>query len=276
MPDAAVPAAAPAGAASARDRGTTAEATDAAALLLALLSIGETTLAGLPEAPHVARTAQACAALGARATRLGEGAWLVAGVGVGGIVAPRAPLAFGSAIGAASLVAAIVGAHPISARIVVDGPPTRFAPLAAALAGMGAVLHARDEGGATALDVTGPGETAPIVFDAGDGTDAPLLAAAILLAGLNAPGCVTVVGPDAALDPMVGLLRRHGARVSVEARGERCAVALEGQPELRVARPAPRGTAHDDDPARAGPESTAAQGAAGGAPETGRAPEWAS
>src|SRR5208337_1170231 len=67
------------------------------ALILGLLTLGETTIEGLLEGEDVLRTAEACRALGAKATRQGEGAWSVSGLGIGALLAPRETLDFGNA-----------------------------------------------------------------------------------------------------------------------------------------------------------------------------------
>lgn len=209
-------------------------APDLAAFLLGLLAIGETTVEGVADGPQATRVATACAALGARVERLGDASFALAGVGVGGLVPPQAPLDLGPDIDAAILVAALVGSHPITARLVVGERAAALAPVAAALRRMGAAMDLREEDGAVGLAVTGPRETVPIAFEAPvDAAGGPSLAAAVLLAGLNSPGRVTVVAPVGALDPLVDLLRRFGARVAVEARDETCAIVLDGQPELR-------------------------------------------
>ncbi|WP_349369432.1 hypothetical protein [Salinarimonas sp.] len=208
-------------------------APDLAAFLLGLLAIGETTIDGVGDGPQVTRVAKVCAALGARVERLGDASWALAGVGVGGLVTPRAPLDLGPDMDAAALVAALVGSHPITARLVVTARAAPLAPVAAALRRMGAAIEPREENGSVGLAVTGPRETVPIAFEAAvDAAGGPSPAAAVLLAGLNSPGRVTVVAPVGALDPLVDLLRRFGARVALETRDETCAIVLEGQPEL--------------------------------------------
>ncbi|MGH8277775.1 MAG: 3-phosphoshikimate 1-carboxyvinyltransferase, partial [Steroidobacteraceae bacterium] len=49
------------------------------ALILGLLCVGETAIVGLLEGGDVLRTAAACAALGAKVERRGEGRWSVRG-----------------------------------------------------------------------------------------------------------------------------------------------------------------------------------------------------
>src|SRR3974390_3620482 len=55
------------------------------ALILAAMTVGESTVSGLLEGEDVLNTAQAMRALGASMERHGEGAWRIHGVGVGGL-----------------------------------------------------------------------------------------------------------------------------------------------------------------------------------------------
>src|ERR1700730_11157363 len=54
------------------------------ALMLGALAVGQTEISGLLEGEDVLATAAALNALGARATRVGDGRWTVDGVGIGG------------------------------------------------------------------------------------------------------------------------------------------------------------------------------------------------
>ena len=56
------------------------------ALILGALTVGETRIEGLLEGQDVLDTAKAMRAFGAEVERVGEGAWRVHGVGVGGYV----------------------------------------------------------------------------------------------------------------------------------------------------------------------------------------------
>ncbi len=61
------------------------------ALILGALTVGETTVAGLLEGEDVLHTAEAMRALGAQVERMGEHAWRIHGVGVGGFAQSRRP-----------------------------------------------------------------------------------------------------------------------------------------------------------------------------------------
>jgi 3-phosphoshikimate 1-carboxyvinyltransferase len=58
------------------------------ALIFGALTVGGTRISGLLEGEDVINTAKAMRALGATVERIGEGAWLVHGVGVGGFAEP--------------------------------------------------------------------------------------------------------------------------------------------------------------------------------------------
>src|ERR1700756_4619451 len=62
------------------------------ALILGALGVGRTRISGLLEGEDVINTSKAMAALGAQVARVGEGAWEIDGVGVGGFRTPDPPL----------------------------------------------------------------------------------------------------------------------------------------------------------------------------------------
>src|SRR5437660_10174597 len=86
------------------------------ALIFGALTVGETEVAGLLEGEDVINTANAMRALGAKLERIGEGAWRVHGVGVGGFRAPDGVLDVGNSRTACRLAMAAVAGCPISTR----------------------------------------------------------------------------------------------------------------------------------------------------------------
>src|SRR5215213_10292226 len=66
------------------------------ALIVGALAVGETRITGLLEGEDVINTGRAMRALGATVERVGEGAWSIRGVGVGGFAEPAAALDFGN------------------------------------------------------------------------------------------------------------------------------------------------------------------------------------
>src|SRR5499427_3758921 len=80
------------------------------ALILGALSVGRTRISGLLEGEDVINTSKAIAALGAQVERVGEQAWEIHGVGVGGFRTPAATLDFGnSGTGARLMMGAVAG-----------------------------------------------------------------------------------------------------------------------------------------------------------------------
>jgi 3-phosphoshikimate 1-carboxyvinyltransferase len=203
-------------------------------LILGLLAIGETTIEGLLEGDDVLRTAKACEALGARIERLGPGSWKVAGVGIGGLVSPADVLDFGNAGTGSRLMMGVAGSHPITATF--DGDASlRKRPMARILDPlvlMGTTVVAQEPGGRVPLTLKGPAETTPIVYE----TPVPSaqIKSAVLLAGLNSPGTVTVIENEASRDHTERMLALFGATIAVEPHGEAGRrITLQGQPELR-------------------------------------------
>jgi 3-phosphoshikimate 1-carboxyvinyltransferase len=203
------------------------------AIIFGLLTVGATEIAGLLEGEDVLRSAAAARALGADVERLGEGRWIVRGVGVGGLAEPAETLDFGNAGTGSRLMMGVVGAHPI--RATFDGDASlRKRPMRRILdplARMGVSIESQAEGGRLPLTLRGPERLAPIAYET------PVASAqvksAVLLAGLNAPGRTIVIEQEATRDHTEKLLAWFGAEVSVEphgAHGRR--ITLTGQPQL--------------------------------------------
>ncbi len=206
------------------------------ALILGLLSIGETRIEGLLEGDDVLRTAQACRQLGATVERQGEGSWSVRGVGIGGLAEPEAVLDFGNAGTGTRLMMGVVGGHPISATF--DGDASlRKRPMRRILdplAMMGAQVVAEAEGGRCPITLSGARHAAPIEYRTP--VASAQIKSAVLLAGLNAPGLTTVIETEASRDHTERMLRHFGADVTVAPHGETGRrITLAGQPELRPA-----------------------------------------
>jgi len=204
------------------------------ALILGLLAIGETKVRGLLEGDDVLRTAAACRALGAQVTREADGAWRIAGAGIGGLHQPEQVLDFGNAGTGSRLMMGVAGSHPVT--VTFDGDASlRKRPMGRILdplTRMGVTVVDQAEGGRVPLTLKGPRETIPIRYE----TPVPSaqIKSAVLLAGLNAPGTVTVVENQASRDHTERMLRLFGAQVSVEPHGEAGRlITLAGQPELR-------------------------------------------
>ncbi len=202
-------------------------------LIMGLLTVGETTISGLLEGEDVLRTAQACRDLGARVERLGPGQWRVEGAGLGTLLQPRDTLDFGNAGTGTRLMMGVVGGHPITATF--DGDASlRKRPMRRILDPlilMGAEVLAEAPGGRVPVTLKGVGDPAPIEYT----TPVPSaqLKSAILLAGLNSPGRVTVIETEASRDHTEKLLAYFGASItSVPDGAHGRKIVLEGRPRF--------------------------------------------
>jgi 3-phosphoshikimate 1-carboxyvinyltransferase len=206
------------------------------AMILGLLSQGETRVAGLLEGDDVLRTAAAAKALGAGIERVGEGRWVVRGVGIGGLTDPTEVLDFGNAGTGSRLMMGVVGGQPVTATF--DGDASlRSRPMRRILdplTRMGAQVLSEAEGGRVPLTLRGLNEAIPITYETPAAS--AQIKSAVLLAGLNAPGTTTVIEAAATRDHTERMLRLFGAQVHVEPHGpggHGRKVSLTGQPILR-------------------------------------------
>ena len=206
------------------------------ALILAALTVGETTINGLLEGEDVVHTADAMRALGARVERAGDSTWRVHGVGVGGFAQPTRALYFGnSGTGVRLAIGAVAGA-PVTATFNGDdslrGRPMRR--VLDPLEKMGArVVEVADEG-RLPLTLRGASDPIPIVYE--PSVPSAQLKSAVLLAGLAAPGETTVIEAEATRDHTERLLKHFGAKVTSKPQGEHGRrIVLQGQPELEPA-----------------------------------------
>jgi 3-phosphoshikimate 1-carboxyvinyltransferase len=127
------------------------------ALILAALTVGESTVSGLLEGEDVIHTANAMRALGARLERTAEGIWRIHGVGVGGFATPSGPLDFGNSGTGCRLAIGAVAGCPIT--VTFDGDASlRKRPMRRVLdplAQMGARVLDEAEGGRLPLTLQG-------------------------------------------------------------------------------------------------------------------------
>jgi 3-phosphoshikimate 1-carboxyvinyltransferase len=204
------------------------------ALMFGALAVGTTEIAGLLEGEDVLRTAAAMRALGATVERLGEGAWRVAGRGVGGLAEPADVLDMGNSGTAARLLCGLLAGHPIFAVMTGDASLRRRPMLRVTepLSATGARFWTR-EGGRLPLAVQGARQ--PLPLDYRLPVASAQVKSACLLAGLCAPGTTRIVEPERTRDHTENMLRHFGATVRVEDSAEGRVIELEGQPELMAA-----------------------------------------
>jgi 3-phosphoshikimate 1-carboxyvinyltransferase len=207
------------------------------ALILGLLSIGETEVTGLLESGDILRTASACAALGAAIERRGEGNWLIRGCGIGTLLAPPGPFDFGNSGTGMRLMMGVTSSHGITASF--DGDDSlRNRPMQRILDPlclMGAEVLSQAPGGRCPVLLKGTSEPAPIKYS--PPVPSAQVKSAILLAALNSPGRTIVIEHEATRNHTEKMLTHFGASVRIEplaARGQK--ISLEGRPELRPAK----------------------------------------
>ena len=201
------------------------------AFLLGLLTTGETRVEGLLEGEDVLNTGRACAALGAKIERHGEGKWSIFGAGLGSLLEPRETLDFGNAGTGSRLMMGVTGGHGISARF--DGDASlRKRPMRRILDPlvlMGAQVLEQGEGGRCPILLKGTAEPAPIEYRTP--VASAQIKSAVLLAGLNALGRTTVIETEASRDHTEKMLAFFGAELRVEPFGEHGRkITLEGRP----------------------------------------------
>jgi len=206
------------------------------ALILAAMTVGESTVAGLLEGEDVLNTAKAMRDLGATLTRGADGLWRIHGVGVGGFAEPAKPLDFGNSGTGCRLVLGAVAGCPIKATFDGDASLRKrpMRRIVDPLARMGARVIEAAEGGRLPLTIEGARDPIPIEYE----TPVPSaqIKSAVLLAGLAAPGETTVIETEASRDHTERMLKHFGARIVSKPHGEHGRrIVLQGQPELEPA-----------------------------------------
>lgn len=202
------------------------------ALMLALLTAGETRITGLLEGADVLATARIARQLGATIDR-SEGEWRVHGRGIGALRQPDDILDFENSGTSCRLMMGLFATHPISVHLTGDAS-LRKRPMRRVLdplAQFGAIAHARD--GRLPIFIEGAASPIPITYET------PVASAqvksAILLAGLNTPGITSVIEQVPTRDHTERMLAYFGADIAIETGGDNGTrvIRLVGQPELR-------------------------------------------
>lgn len=202
-------------------------------LLFASQAIGQSKISGLLEGEDVLATANALRSMGVEITTNDDSAWLVNGVGVGGLQAPDNVLDMGNAGTGVRLMMGLISSYDFSCIFTGDAS-LRSRPMGRVmnpLEQMGVEFESK-EGGRLPLTVKGSSEITPITYEL------PVASAqvksAILLAGLNCRGNTTVIEPIATRDHTELMLTGFGADINVIVNefGAR-EIAIKGQPELK-------------------------------------------
>jgi len=201
------------------------------ALILGAMAVGETSIAGLLEGEDVLATAAAMRALGALPTRTGEGAWTVAGVGVGGFMEPDDVIDCGNAGTGVRLIMGAVATTAIAVTFTGDAS-LRSRPMGRVtgpLAAFGAQAFGRAGG---RLPLTLVGARAPVGVEHRLAVPSAQVKSAMLLAGLAAPGVTTVIEPVPTRDHTERMLAGFGAAITVERGPDARRIHVTGQREL--------------------------------------------
>ncbi|MEO7055098.1 MAG: 3-phosphoshikimate 1-carboxyvinyltransferase [Rhizomicrobium sp.] len=187
------------------------------ALILGGMALGETRISGLLESEDVLNTANAVQALGATVTRDGEGAWRVAGVGVGNWRQPDKALDFGNSGTGSRLMMGAVATTPITAVFTGDAS-LRSRPMARVLDPLtrfGTRYEA--QGGKALMPVTviGASDAAAISYDVT--VASAQVKSALLLAAINARGTSRIRQNVLTRDHTEKMLAGFGAQITVTA-----------------------------------------------------------
>jgi 3-phosphoshikimate 1-carboxyvinyltransferase len=201
------------------------------ALILGALAVGETRITGLLEGQDVLDTAAAMRAFGATVVRHGQGAWTIAGVGVGGFAEPDRVIDCGNSGTGVRLIMGAMATTAIAATFTGDASLNRrpMGRVTEPLALFGAQAWGR-AGGRLPMTVIGAAEPVPVRY--GLPVPSAQVKSAVLLAGLNAPGQTVVIEPEPTRDHTERMLRGFGAQLTVEDTAEGRVITLTGQPEL--------------------------------------------
>ncbi|MFV0299982.1 MAG: 3-phosphoshikimate 1-carboxyvinyltransferase [Paracoccus sp. (in: a-proteobacteria)] len=202
------------------------------ALILGALSVGETRITGLLEGQDVLDTAGAMAAFGADVQRLGEGEWVVHGVGVGGFAEPEGVIDCGNSGTGVRLIMGAMATTPIRATFTGDASLSKrpMGRVTDPLSLFGAGIVAR-EGGRLPVTISGAVDPLPVRYRTP--VASAQIKSAVLLAGLNAPGETVVIEAEPTRDHSERMLAGFGATIRTDNTAEGHVITLAGRPELR-------------------------------------------
>jgi 3-phosphoshikimate 1-carboxyvinyltransferase len=202
------------------------------ALMLSALAVGTSRITGLLEGEDVLATAAAMRAMGATIERQADGAWIVHGVGVGGLLQPESALDMGNSGTSTRLLMGLVASHAVTVTFTGDASLSKrpMGRVIEPLSRIGAEFTS-SPGGRLPLMVRGIVPAVPIEYTL------PVASAqvksAVLLAGLNTPGITRVIEPVATRDHSERMLQGFGADLTVEETPEGRVISLTGEAELK-------------------------------------------
>jgi len=203
------------------------------ALMLGALATGRSTIRGLLESEDVLNTAGAMRAMGATLSKQGE-AWIVDGLGNGGLMEPEQALDFGNAGTGARLAMGLVGSYDFAATFIGDASLSSrpMGRILAPLRRMGTRVIARS-GDRLPLTLHGPDAPIPISYRVP--VPSAQVKSAVLLAGLNTPGTTEVIEPVMTRDHTERMLAGFGAEIEIVTGPDGArTIRLAGEPELKA------------------------------------------
>nr|WP_202387324.1 3-phosphoshikimate 1-carboxyvinyltransferase [Qipengyuania pelagi] len=199
------------------------------ALMFTALAMGRSRIEGLLEGEDVLATAAALRMMGASIAQEGD-AWVVDGVGVGGLLEPDGPLDMGNSGTSARLLMGLLASHGFTASMVGDASLSKrpMGRVTEPLSQMGASFQSA--GNRLPIIIEGAHPAVPIEYRL------PVASAqvksAVLLAALNTPGTTRVIEPVPTRDHTERMLRGFGVDVAVsEQDGERL-ISITGPADL--------------------------------------------
>jgi len=202
-------------------------------LMFGAVAVGETRASGLLEGDDVVSTAKAMQALGAKVERTADGICHIQGVGVSGLMSPKGDLDFGNSGTGVRLALGLMASTPLIARCIGDASLSRrpMGRVTVPLSEIGARFESA-EGGRLPLTLHGAKDAVPITYKL------PVASAqvksAVLLAGLNTPGRITVIEPVATRDHTERMLKAFGADITIDHREDGRHIMITGQRELKA------------------------------------------
>jgi len=201
-------------------------------LILGALCVGETRISGLLEGQDILDTAKAMTAFGADVQRVGDGDWVVNGVGVGGFGEPENVIDCGNAGTGVRLIMGAMATCPITATFTGDAS-LRSRPMGRILDPLvlfGAQSVGRS-GGRLPLTLVGAKEPVPVRYTSPHAS--AQIKSAVLLAGLNAPGETVLIEAEKTRDHSERMLKGFGAEIETVQTDAGFEITLQGQPELK-------------------------------------------
>jgi 5-enolpyruvylshikimate-3-phosphate synthase len=199
-----------------------------AALALATLTVGRSTLGGLPPTAGLAGFIAACRGFGALVHLDGHKA-VVQGVGIGGLVRPPAAIGAGEDDMGAALLAGLAGGHEGGARIHVPGDDVM--DLVSSLGATGATVSPPEPDGT--VDIRGARDPLPANHGS---VSSPAAAVAAMIGALNAAGVSSLETRHPLRGGLEVLLGCFGAGIVVTGGPAVRRLALAGRPELQPQR----------------------------------------